>query len=330
MFPTSILLSLLLLLPGLTGTEQPRLVIGVHVSDLSAPLAAHLSLEPEQGILITRVIPGLPADRAGVARYDVITAVQGEPVDSRSSLSDALDQMEAGDAIELTLLRQARPLQLTVEVTEDSAHQDSEGLGGSLRLGELSDEYRRALEASLAARQGSESAERARQAAERARQVLERRSQHVDHDRVKLHEEALHSLARALQGQNSALDRLQSDANEITERLHQHLKELLARQQDASGEEVAHAQASIEKAVSALHNAIAATHDRLQTRKMQIIEHEDALPDVVVDKAARQAADFAAERSQASGRIEDRLQSIDERLERIEQALAEMRERRTD
>ncbi|MFH0945902.1 MAG: PDZ domain-containing protein [Planctomycetota bacterium] len=105
---------------------EASVVIGVHVTDLGAPLASQLGLSPEEGILVTSVLDGMPADQAGMREHDVITAVNGQPVSSRATLLKSLAGLKPGDQITLTILRGAKPLELTVGVVEDPLASDPE------------------------------------------------------------------------------------------------------------------------------------------------------------------------------------------------------------
>lgn len=342
MLRTTLLLCLLLVpaipVTGLTRNEittldeRQRLVIGVHIADMGAPLATQLGLEQQQGILITHVVPGLPADRAGVQQYDVITAVQGEPVTSRSSLAKALNRAKAGDVVPLTLLRQARAMELGVEVIADPDEQpdeQSEAVRHAMALALLkqatlvkptqdaaaiaADEARRLLEAGEA---------------EKAQHylALQARAELVGAN-LRVFQE---SLARSRSRQNQALEHLHAEADTISDRLHRHLKELLGRHQSISDEEVVQTETSMQKAAQAFHDAIASVHDHLKAREMQIIERGNSLPDVVVGREDWRPGRWASARTHADTDVEDRLKSIDDRLARIEKALEEMRERRTD
>ena len=48
------------------------------------------------------MLPDTPARRAGLASGDVITAVDGVPINSASNLSDIMDQRHPGDTITLS------------------------------------------------------------------------------------------------------------------------------------------------------------------------------------------------------------------------------------
>ena len=69
--------------------------IGVAIADAS-PLGG------PPGAVIRQVLPDTPARQAGVVGGDVITAVDGIPVNSAADLSNIMDQRRPGDVITLT------------------------------------------------------------------------------------------------------------------------------------------------------------------------------------------------------------------------------------
>jgi len=97
--------------------------LGIEVDeDLNRRLTALLEVN---GIAILRVAPGGPADKAGlrgvtVARNgaitpgDVITAVEGKPIDSVGQFAAMLDELKVGERVRLTVLREGKSMDATV------------------------------------------------------------------------------------------------------------------------------------------------------------------------------------------------------------------------
>ncbi|MBO9341826.1 MAG: PDZ domain-containing protein [Roseiflexus sp.] len=72
--------------------------------ELSATAAVQPAL-PDLGVLVTRLDRSGPAARAGVARGDVIVAIEGVYVQDARDLREQLLRYRAGDTVRLTLLR---------------------------------------------------------------------------------------------------------------------------------------------------------------------------------------------------------------------------------
>lgn len=107
-----------------TSAAFPR--AGIGMGTLRDPqLRSYLGLEKDGGILITRVDPGGPAEKAGVQADDVLLAVDDQPIDSdgnfshpdygRISLSYLIStDRQAGDRVVFTIYRNGEEIKLPV------------------------------------------------------------------------------------------------------------------------------------------------------------------------------------------------------------------------
>ena len=75
--------------------------IGVGIAD-SSPMS-----RGPAGAVVRQVLPGTPAGQIGLFSGDVITAVDGIPVNSAEDLSNVMDQRRPGDTIMLTWIDRA-------------------------------------------------------------------------------------------------------------------------------------------------------------------------------------------------------------------------------
>jgi len=92
--------------------------LGVTVEDLSEGLSDYFGVK--HGALVRSVTEGSPAAKAGLKAGDVITAVNGAPVDDPGDVSLALDRLEdqAEFTIDVTRDRKAQSLKGTLEPRE--------------------------------------------------------------------------------------------------------------------------------------------------------------------------------------------------------------------
>jgi len=86
--------------------------LGVMISDDERLLA---SFGVEQGVLVEDVVDGGPADQAGLESGDVITAIDGQPIQDATALRRQVARTDPGQTAQLTLFRDSQ--QRAVEVT---------------------------------------------------------------------------------------------------------------------------------------------------------------------------------------------------------------------
>lgn len=93
-----------------------RKLIGVTTSPVDGALRAQCGLEQEAFVVET-VSADMPAGKAGMQPFDVVTAIAGDPGATTEKLREALDSRKAGDKLTLTVLRggKSQDLELTLE-----------------------------------------------------------------------------------------------------------------------------------------------------------------------------------------------------------------------
>ncbi len=60
--------------------------LGVHIQDLTDQLQQFFNVKGNRGVLVSEVVPDSPAEQAGLEAGDVITAVDGEPIEDTATL----------------------------------------------------------------------------------------------------------------------------------------------------------------------------------------------------------------------------------------------------
>ena len=103
-FDVAALLSLLAQLGDVSPADGP--VLGVRAE------------ETPDGVAVRAVMPGQPADEAGVEPGDVIESVNGQPVATLEELREALDAIDPGEEYALAVQRDGAAESLTVRRAE--------------------------------------------------------------------------------------------------------------------------------------------------------------------------------------------------------------------
>jgi serine protease DegQ len=90
--------------------------VGIGVQDLTEELADTLRLPKVAGALITEVVNASPADQAGIKPGDVLTAVEGKPVNDYQSTLNSIAALQPGKTATLKVVRDRREMDVKVSV----------------------------------------------------------------------------------------------------------------------------------------------------------------------------------------------------------------------
>jgi serine protease Do len=84
---------------------------GIGLEDITAEVARRLELpRSTTGALVSEVDPGSPAAEGGLRRFDVITQVNGQPVESAADASKKLQAIGSGRLARILVLRGGQEL----------------------------------------------------------------------------------------------------------------------------------------------------------------------------------------------------------------------------
>jgi Do/DeqQ family serine protease len=95
--------------------------LGVSMYTVTPDIAHSLGLANALGALVSQVVEGSPAEKAGIHTGDVITSVNGTPVKSNSELRNSIGLMRVGDKVEIGLLRDGKPVKVTAIIADTTA-----------------------------------------------------------------------------------------------------------------------------------------------------------------------------------------------------------------
>jgi Do/DeqQ family serine protease len=111
--------------------EVRRGMLGVTIQPVTSDIARSLGLEQVRGALVNTVTPGGPAEKGGVRRGDVITAINGKAVSDYNDLRNTVAQLGPGTSVKLTLIRNGKEQALDVTLAELQASTREEGRRGA-------------------------------------------------------------------------------------------------------------------------------------------------------------------------------------------------------
>lgn len=116
----------------MTTGQVVRGWLGVGIQDLSPELANSFGLDRARGALINQVLPGSPAEQAGLRRGDILLELNGHAIRNASDLQLRIASTTAGTTVPLKILRDGGEMTLDVTIhphgqtpttrTEDERH----------------------------------------------------------------------------------------------------------------------------------------------------------------------------------------------------------------
>jgi serine protease DegQ len=92
--------------------------LGVQVEDITPERARQLGVTEQAGALIAGVVPGGPAQRAGLRPGDIVRAINGKPVADAAALLVEITALAPGQHAELTVVRGAQEHKMAVRMAE--------------------------------------------------------------------------------------------------------------------------------------------------------------------------------------------------------------------
>jgi serine protease Do len=108
--------------------------IGVRFQDISPALAEQFKLPTNHGALVTEVISGEPAAKAGMMEGDVLTQLDGKPVVDERHLRLAIANVAPGTKVSAEIIRDGKSLSLNLAVAARPSEQElAQGRGHGRR-----------------------------------------------------------------------------------------------------------------------------------------------------------------------------------------------------
>lgn len=100
------------------GRRVRRGWLGVSLLRTDPVMLARLGVRGRAGGIINEVIPGSPAEEAGLRRGDIIVSGDGSPVESNEDLIHRIYTRRPGDKIDIVFLRDGREMSVSATLAE--------------------------------------------------------------------------------------------------------------------------------------------------------------------------------------------------------------------
>lgn len=102
--------------------------LGVTIQDLTPEMKKSLNADRYNGAVVSSVESGSPAEKSGLQQYDIITSVNGHPVNSNAEVRDSIASLKPESRAQLGIMRDGKDI--TVDVTVGEMKGDASATGG--------------------------------------------------------------------------------------------------------------------------------------------------------------------------------------------------------
>ncbi len=102
----------------LAGPHGKGGFLGVGLTELTPELRSHFGVPADAGVMVSKVVSGSPAERAGLRVGDIIAAVDGDRVSGPGSLAGAIRKHGDGESVTLEVWRDGSLQNLSATLEE--------------------------------------------------------------------------------------------------------------------------------------------------------------------------------------------------------------------
>jgi serine protease Do len=92
--------------------------LGVGIQDISDEIAEYYGIKGKEGVLVSQVFPGDPADKAGIRTKDIIIDVNGKKITTSRELTRIIAAFHVGEMVKITLLRNGKEKTVNVKIAK--------------------------------------------------------------------------------------------------------------------------------------------------------------------------------------------------------------------
>jgi serine protease Do len=98
--------------------EVTRGWLGVGIQDINDEMADYYGIKDKEGVLVSKVFPGDPADEAGIKTKDIITEVNGQKIKSSHELTRIIADFHVGEKVKIKVLRDGKEKTFIVKIAK--------------------------------------------------------------------------------------------------------------------------------------------------------------------------------------------------------------------
>ena len=104
----------------INGGVVKRAYLGILLQPVDKELAEAMNLESQDGVLISDVVKGSPAEKAGIKQGDIIITYGDKPAKNVNKFRNDIAMMQPGSEIKLKILRSGKTIHITATMGSQS------------------------------------------------------------------------------------------------------------------------------------------------------------------------------------------------------------------
>lgn len=111
--------------------------LGILIQDVTRELAESFGMSKPMGALVSKVLPGSPAEQAGFKVGDIVVGFNGREVGSSAALPPMVGSSAIGKTADVKIIRDGKSLHVKVEINElpgEEVVQLTQGESGAVRI----------------------------------------------------------------------------------------------------------------------------------------------------------------------------------------------------
>jgi serine protease Do len=90
--------------------------LGVQIQDVTRELAESFGMKRPHGALVAKIVPGSPAEKAGIQIGDIITEFNGHEIETSGELPPMVGMTPIDEKAELKLIRQGETMTVPIKI----------------------------------------------------------------------------------------------------------------------------------------------------------------------------------------------------------------------
>jgi serine protease Do len=128
------------IVPDLIATgKASRGWLGVWLDDITEAEAQNAGLKEVKGVMVDKLFPNSPAEKAGVKPGDIVVAFNGHPVANRRELSVLVSTIKGGQPVPMDIIRDGEEVRLTTVIGDKDQFLTAAGSADSINRAGKSD-----------------------------------------------------------------------------------------------------------------------------------------------------------------------------------------------